>query len=264
MLQFIKSVLAAGGVADADWIGKIDITIIDAPISKVIEWAQEALAAAKHQPWNDYANTQSPYDGLQDSGVGGLSPESYIGDKYYESEIIREYVNEYIEGDLAAAAKVLVSGCNGDLISGDTGFWPDRIIRQQAGYEPESLASTTGGHLGGSGGGADAGQAANPTSGGRSDRDQQGGGSGSGASGTSASGAGSQSFGGQNADARRGEYGHTADEDRRPILLDLNGNGVQMVIPPFLAGCIRRIHAAIFSFWAGVMPPMPMFGRSLL
>jgi hypothetical protein len=31
-----------------------------------------------------------------------------------------------------------------------------------------------------------------------------------------------------------------------------------------LAGCIRRIHAAIFSFWAGVMPPMPMFGRSLL
>lgn len=36
------------------------------------------------------------------------------------------------------------------------------------------------------------------------------------------------------------------------------------VIPPFLAGCICRIHAAIFSFWAGVMPPMPMFGRSLL
>ena len=36
------------------------------------------------------------------------------------------------------------------------------------------------------------------------------------------------------------------------------------VIPPFLAGCMRRIHAAIFSFWAGVMPPMPMFGRSLL
>ena len=36
------------------------------------------------------------------------------------------------------------------------------------------------------------------------------------------------------------------------------------VVPPFLAGCIRRIHAAIFIFWAGVMPPMPMFGRSLL
>ena len=36
------------------------------------------------------------------------------------------------------------------------------------------------------------------------------------------------------------------------------------VIPPFLAGRIRRIHAAIFSFWTGVMPPMPMFGRSLL
>jgi len=37
-----------------------------------------------------------------------------------------------------------------------------------------------------------------------------------------------------------------------------------LVIPPFLTGCIRRIHAAIFSFWAGVMPPRPMFGRSLL
>ena len=34
--------------------------------------------------------------------------------------------------------------------------------------------------------------------------------------------------------------------------------------PPFLTGCSRRIYAAIFSFWAGVMPPMPMFGRSLL
>ena len=39
---------------------------------------------------------------------------------------------------------------------------------------------------------------------------------------------------------------------------------VLMVIPPFLTGCIRRIHAAIFSFRAGVMPPMPMLGRSLL
>ena len=36
------------------------------------------------------------------------------------------------------------------------------------------------------------------------------------------------------------------------------------VISPFLTGCIRRTYAAIFSFIAGVMPPMPMFGRSLL
>ncbi|WP_223426110.1 phage integrase SAM-like domain-containing protein [Tateyamaria pelophila] len=36
------------------------------------------------------------------------------------------------------------------------------------------------------------------------------------------------------------------------------------VIPPFLMGCIRRTYAAIFSFWAGVMPPMPMLGRSVL
>ena len=34
--------------------------------------------------------------------------------------------------------------------------------------------------------------------------------------------------------------------------------------PPFLQGCIRRSCAAIFSFMAGVMPPMPMLGRSLL
>lgn len=37
-----------------------------------------------------------------------------------------------------------------------------------------------------------------------------------------------------------------------------------MVIPPFLTGCICRTYAAIFSFMAGVMPPMPMLGRSLL
>ena len=37
-----------------------------------------------------------------------------------------------------------------------------------------------------------------------------------------------------------------------------------MVIPPFLTGFARRIYAANFSFCAGVMPPMPMLGRSLL
>jgi hypothetical protein len=36
------------------------------------------------------------------------------------------------------------------------------------------------------------------------------------------------------------------------------------VIPPFLTGLCSRIHAAIFSFCAGVMPPMPILGRSLL
>ena len=38
----------------------------------------------------------------------------------------------------------------------------------------------------------------------------------------------------------------------------------EMVISPFLTGCICRTYAAIFSFMAGVMPPMPMLGRSLL
>lgn len=36
------------------------------------------------------------------------------------------------------------------------------------------------------------------------------------------------------------------------------------VIPPFLRGLGRRIYAAIFSFWAGVIPPLPMLGRSWL
>ena len=37
-----------------------------------------------------------------------------------------------------------------------------------------------------------------------------------------------------------------------------------LVILPFLMGLSRRIQAAVFSFIAGVMPPMPMLGRSLL
>ncbi len=62
--------------------------------------------------------------------------------------------------------------------------------------------------------------------------------------------------------------------DLRGELYELSIYGV---IPPFLTRCIRRTYAAIFSFWAGVMPPMPrcpatvckqtvrgMFGRSLL
>ena len=36
------------------------------------------------------------------------------------------------------------------------------------------------------------------------------------------------------------------------------------VILPVLTGRDRRTHTAIFSFMAGVTPPMPMLGRSLL
>jgi hypothetical protein len=42
------------------------------------------------------------------------------------------------------------------------------------------------------------------------------------------------------------------------------GRPSSVVIPPFLMGSSRRIQAAVFSFMAGVMPPMPMLGRSLL
>jgi hypothetical protein len=64
---------------------------------------------------------------------------------------------------------------------------------------------------------------------------------------------------------------------RGPSSPAMSGRSSSGVIPPFLAGCIRRTYAAIFSFCAGVMPRMPhcptivclqtmkgMFGRSLL
>jgi hypothetical protein len=54
----------------------------------------------------------------------------------------------------------------------------------------------------------------------------------------------------------------TSGLSRRQVANDL-GVGL-WVISPFLTGCIRRTYAAIFSFMAGVMPPMPMLGRSLL
>jgi hypothetical protein len=43
-----------------------------------------------------------------------------------------------------------------------------------------------------------------------------------------------------------------------------NEFGAGPVIPPFLTGLRSRNHAAIFSFCAGVMPPKPILGRSLL
>lgn len=36
------------------------------------------------------------------------------------------------------------------------------------------------------------------------------------------------------------------------------------VVPPFLGGLKSRGYAAILSFCIGVMPPMPILGRSLL
>ena len=55
------------------------------------------------------------------------------------------------------------------------------------------------------------------------------------------------------------------------------GHLLERVFPPFSLGSVRRTYAAIFSFWAGVMPSMPhcpatvclktmtgMFGRSLV
>ncbi|KEO60697.1 hypothetical protein DT23_12710 [Thioclava indica] len=53
---------------------------------------------------------------------------------------------------------------------------------------------------------------------------------------------------------------------RKAIVFSDSGIKVvgEVVIPPFLMGLSRRIQAAVFSFIAGGMPPMPMLGRSLL
>ncbi|KQV16752.1 hypothetical protein ASC97_30790, partial [Rhizobium sp. Root1203] len=52
------------------------------------------------------------------------------------------------------------------------------------------------------------------------------------------------------------EYGDLIGSNQREAMRG------QAVIPPFLTGLRSRIHAAIFSFCAGVMPPMPILGRS--
>jgi putative transposase len=52
-------------------------------------------------------------------------------------------------------------------------------------------------------------------------------------------------------------YGRLSRRKRFEICFDL-------VIIPFLSGRFSGLHAASFSFMAGVIPPMPMFGRSLL
>ena len=48
------------------------------------------------------------------------------------------------------------------------------------------------------------------------------------------------------------------------ILHGVLNDPAMAVIPPLLMGFVRRLHAAIFNLCAGVTPPMPMFGRSLL
>ena len=56
----------------------------------------------------------------------------------------------------------------------------------------------------------------------------------------------------------------TAALERRAESPDCRKRCERTVIIPFLSGRISGLHAASFSFMAGVMPPMPMFGRSLL
>jgi hypothetical protein len=62
-------------------------------------------------------------------------------------------------------------------------------------------------------------------------------------------------------------YRHSGAEHPRLHHLALDGIALppdHPVILPVLTGCSSRLQAAIFSFWAGVMAPMPMLGRSLL
>ena len=69
-------------------------------------------------------------------------------------------------------------------------------------------------------------------------------------------------------------FGGRTDDEMLLIINGPNGLFIQgtvklnrnraRVIPPFLMGLSRRIYAAVFSFMAGVMPPIAMLGRSLL
>ena len=57
----------------------------------------------------------------------------------------------------------------------------------------------------------------------------------------------------------------SSQDERTPLGNDfIRHDAYAAVIPPFLMGSNRRIQAAVFSFMAGVMPPIPMLGRSLL
>ena len=64
--------------------------------------------------------------------------------------------------------------------------------------------------------------------------------------------------------SRNLSYGAVADGGGLFALGDVMISNSTMVIPPFLMGLSRRIHAAVFSFMAGVIPPIAMLGRSLL
>jgi len=57
-----------------------------------------------------------------------------------------------------------------------------------------------------------------------------------------------------------GVQAHDAHQTARTVAT----RPTRVVIPPFLMGLSRRIYAAVFSFMAGVMPPIAMLGRSLL
>ena len=60
--------------------------------------------------------------------------------------------------------------------------------------------------------------------------------------------------------------GITGGTSKQPIAFtsEKAHDGRWLVIIPFLSGRITGLHAASLSFMAGVMPPMPMFGRWLL
>ncbi|MDP3196001.1 hypothetical protein, partial [Tabrizicola sp.] len=79
----------------------------------------------------------------RDRALGTPGEPGYLGDKYVSSEIVNQYVNSYASGDLQKAAKVLVSGYNGVAITGDKNFYPDAILRKQAGYEGGTGSGST-------------------------------------------------------------------------------------------------------------------------
>ncbi|KQY26200.1 hypothetical protein, partial [Rhizobium sp. Root482] len=65
------------------------------------------------------------------------------------------------------------------------------------------------------------------------------------------------------AEALSAVYAHASNDfdNVKGVFMLIDERFGEMVIPPFLTGLRSRIHAAIFSFCAGVMPPMPILGR---
>lgn len=266
----------AGLAASAPLAVGIVVTGVVVISSQVLEWAVEVVAGAI---WDEQTSIAGIVGDTRRDRIEGIpGSDGYLGDS--ANEIVRDYVEAYAAGDLQEAAYSLVQGYNGDLISGDVNFHPDRIIRQQAGYDggvpsnpnqqlardnlyaidhdddpnsyPDRIIRQNAGYE--PEGSSRAGEGPRTGAGGSEGGDDRREGSTGGgtAAGTGSTSSGSTSHNAANNRDRQGSGDHTATEDRRPILLDLDGNGVKITefgnSTQFMTGTDGLQHR---SSWAG-------------